>query len=266
MKNLRNNVIGFILATIGFYGCSDTVEPISSIRLQGDTISVLKVGTSDEFLASSESENSNSVLWELGDGRTSTETSLRISYPKSGTYTLKLTASNDDGETAVSSKKIIVLDRVLKRIDLYFAQWDSANYTEPWPRTNMVDIYFQMQKYTDEAFDKDGFYYNCPIIYTSSIIPNVKNKGYWSTQPSAVIWIDEKIIIDKNLVQFAPGNLNKAYLFSIMGKDASGKKYRITNNAFSGFSFGIMEDNIEKNRFIISQGGYTYYNLVCDFE
>jgi hypothetical protein len=266
MKKFRSNVVALIVAITAFYGCSDTIEPVSSFRLQGDTISVLKVGTFDEFLAASESESSNSVLWELGDGRTSTETSLSISYPKSGTYTLKLTASNEDGETSVSSKKIVVLDRVLKRIDLYFAQWDSTNYTEPWPRTNMVDIYFQMQNYSDESYDKDGFYYNCPVIYTSSVMPNVKNKGYWTKQPSVIIPVNERIVINKNMVQFAPGNLNNAYLFSIMGKDASGNKYRITNNAFYGFSFGIMEDNVKENRFIISQGGYTCYDLVCDFE
>ncbi len=267
---MRNSLVIFILFAAIFYSCSkDNILPISSIRLQGDTISVLKVGTSDNFRITSKSINCDSVCWDFGDGRTSKDTSLVISYPKSGTYTLKLIAKNNNGESSVSSKKIIVLDRVLKRIDIYFTSWDPANYTEPWPRTNKVDIYFQMQKYTDESYDVNGFYSKCPILYTSSIVKDVSNSyaSYTSSEkPSFVINVSEKIIIDKNLVQFAPGHLNNAYLFSIMGKDSAEKTYRITNNAMFGFGFGIIKDDIAKNTFVISQSGYTYYNLICDFE
>lgn len=264
---MRNDLVILIISLVIFYSCNkNNIEPISSFKLKGDTISVSKVGTSDEFQATSKSINCDSVLWDFGDGRTSKDTSILISYPKSGTYTLKLIAKNNKGETSISFKKIIVLDRVLKRIDIYFAQWDSTNYTEPWPRTNKVNIYFQMQKYTDESYDTDGFYPNCPILYTSPIINNISNKFTSLEQPSFVINVSDKIVIDKNLVQFAPGNLNNAYLFSIMGKDSSGKKYRLTNNAMSGFSFGIIKDDISKNTFIVNQGGFTYYNLICDYE
>jgi len=264
---MRNSLAILIISLVTFYSCSkDKIEPISSISLRGDTISVLKVGTFDEFLATSKSINCDSVLWDFGDGRTSRDTSILISYPKSGAYALKLIARNNNGETSVSIKKIIVLDRVLKRIDFYYAQWDSTNYTEPWPRTNKIDIYFQMQYYTDESYNTDGFYSNCPILYSSSIIKNVSNKFTSLAGPTYVINVSDKIIINKNLVRFAPGNINNAYLFSIMGKDSSGKTYRLTNNAISGFSFGIIKDDISTNAFIVSQGGYTYYNLICDFE
>ena len=264
---MKNKLAILIMSLVAFYSCSqDEIAPIASISLCGDTISVLKVGTDNEFLATSKSINCDSVVWDFGDGRTSRDTSVFISYPKSGTYTLKLLAKNNDGESSVSTKKIIVLDRILKRIDFYFAQWDSLNYTEPWPRTNKVDIYFQMQNYTDESYNKDGFYYNCPILYTSSIVKNVSNKFTSLEQPSYVINVSDKIIIDKNLVQFAPGHKNNAYLFSIMGKDSSGKTYRLTNNAYSGFPFGITKDDISKNTFVATQGGYTHYDLICDYE
>lgn len=265
---MRNNLAILIISLVTFYSCNkDKIEePISSISLQGDTISVLRVGTFDEFLATSKSINCDSVLWDFGDGRTSKDPSILISYSKSGTYTLKLIAKNNNGETSVSIKEIIVLDRVLKRIEFYYAQWDSTNYTEPWPRTNKVDIYFLMQKYTDESYNTDGFYYNCPILYTSSIIKNVSNKFTSVVQPSFVINVSDKIIIDKNLVRFASGNINNAYLFSIMGKDSSGKTYRLTNNTMCGFEFGIKKDDISTNTFIVTQNGYTYYNLICYYE
>lgn len=264
---MRNNFTILIISLMTFYSCNkDNIEPISSFTLNGETISTLKVGTSDEFWVANNSINSDSVLWDFGDGRTSKEHEFLLSYPKSGTYTLKLIARNNIGESSVSVKEIIVLDRVLKRIDFYYAQWDSTNYTEPWPRTNKVDVYFQMQNYTDESYNTDGFYYNCPILYTSSIIENVSNKFTSFEQPSYIINVSDKIIIDKNLVRFAPGNINNAYLFSIMGKDSSGKTYRLTNNAMAGFPFGIIKDDISTNTFIVTQGGFTYYNLICDYE
>lgn len=264
---MRNNVAILIISLLTCYSCNKvTIEPISSIKLNGDTISVLKVGTSDEFYATSKSINCDSVLWDFGDGRTSKDTAVLISYPTSGTFTLKLTAKKNNGGSSVSFKKIIVLDRVLKRIDFYFAQWDTTINTEPWPKTNTIDIYFQMQKYTDESYNTDGFYPNCPILYTSPIIKNIHNKYTSLESPSFIINVSDKIIIDKNLVQFAPGHLNNAYLFCIIGVDSSGKKYRITSNAMSGFQFGIIKDDISKNSFIINQGGFTYYNLICDFE
>ena len=264
MKAKLTALTSLILVT---YSCSsDITEPISSFSFRGDTISVLKIGTYDECQVNSKSINSDSVLWDLGDGRLSKDTAFLLSYPKSGVYTLKLTAKNNNGQTSVSAKKVIVLDRVLKKIVINYVQWDSTNMSEPWPRGFKADIYFQMQMFTDDTMSPYGFYSKCPILYTSSTVKNVNNHYYPPIYPAIEIPVSEKIIIDKNLVQFAPGNVNKAYLFSILAKDSSGNNYRLVNNAFYGFGFGITKDDISSNTFIVNQGGYTSYDLICDFE
>jgi len=237
-------------------------QPLSSFSFQSnDTLTVLTTGTYDEFTVINDSKYSNSVLWDFGDGRTSTDNKVLLSYPTSGTYILKLAAKNDAGES-ISTKKIIVKDRVLRYINVNYVQWDKSNLTEPWPRCDTVDIYFQMQ-----MFNADGFYYNCPILYTSPIVKNIINPRIPLFYPSIFIPVTEKIIIQKDLAQYASyEKLNNAYLFSIMARDSNGNTYRLINNAWSGASFGIMEDDIKLNSFKVFQGGSTSYEMICDFE
>jgi PKD repeat protein len=246
--------------------CSKQPQPSSSFNFQwSDTITVLTIGTEDEFSAYNTSKNSYSVLWDFGDGRTSTDNDIRLSYPEAGTYILKLIAKSDAGES-ISTKKVVVKNRVIKYILVDYVQWDKSNLTEPWPRKDIVDIYFQMQLFTDNAMNSDGFYQNSPIIYTSPVIENVNNGHHPPLFPSIFIPMTEKIIVQKSLVKFAPGNLNNAYLFSIKARDSDGNNYRLIDNSFSGSSFGIMTSDIRESSYYISQGGITSYRIFCDFE
>lgn len=261
---MRINFTVPIFLLIVLNSCSK--EPLSSFSfLANDTATVLTLGTFDEFTVINDSKYSNSVFWDFGDGRTSTDNEVLLSYPESGTYILKLFAKNSAGES-VSTKKVIVKDRVLRYIKINLVQWDKSNLTEPWPRVDKVDIFFQIQLFTDNSVNADGFYYNCPILYTSPIAENITNPYLSPTKPSIYIPINEKVILNKNLVQFAYGKLNNAYLFSIRARDSDGNTYRLIDNTWVGASFGIVEDDIKSNSFKIFQGGVTSYDMFCDFE
>src|SRR5665647_1052417 len=129
---MRINLTVPIFLLLVLNSCSK--EPLSSFSfLANDTVTVLTLGTLDEFTVINDSKYSNSVFWDLGDGRTSTDNKVLLSYPESGTYILKLFAKNSAGES-VSTKKVIVKDRVLRYIKVNLVQWDKSNLTEPWPR------------------------------------------------------------------------------------------------------------------------------------
>jgi PKD repeat protein len=261
---MKTNFLIPVLLLLVFNSCSK--QPLSSFSfLASDTITVYITGTDDEFTVISDSKYSNSVVWDFGDGRTSTESEVLLSYPKSGIYTLTLIAKNDAGEST-STKKVIVKDRVLRYIMVNYVQWDELNLTEPWPRTDIVDIYFQMQLFTDDSRNADGFYYNCPILYTSPIIENVTNDHRPPLYPSIYIPVTEKVILQKNLVKFAYGQLNDAYLFSMMARDSDGNTFRLIDNTWVGAGFGIIADDIRSNTFKVYQGGLTSYEMVCDFQ
>jgi len=260
---MKNKLILMAITSLIFVSCEkDLLIPVSSFRINSDTLSVLKIATSDEFDLTNKSINSDSLFWDFGDGRTSNDSTVRLSYPKSGTYILKLTVKSKDGETSVSSKKVIVLDRVLRSVEIDNVDWDPKNLSEAWPGSDKADIFFQMQMFTNDSLDSKYLYPKCPVLYTSYVVKNVPNHYYQKT----VITITTKIIIEKNFVKFAPGNLNNAYLFSIMAIDSNGKIYRLANNASYGFGFGFREVDLSKNICTISGGYLTNFKLICDFE
>lgn len=256
------------ISTISFLivnGCKkeETVIPISSFSFRGDTITTLKMATYDTCTLINSSKNADSVFWDLGDGRTSNDRQIILSYPKSGSYTIKLTVKNNEGQKAFYSKKVTILDRVLKSIYIEHINWDTIN-TNGWPTSSKADIYFQIQKYSDITVTNYSIYPNCPVIYKSPIVKNVS----YSTQTPLTIPVSEKVVIDKNLIQFAyPENLNHTYLISLMAIDKNGKVYCLQNNHGGGGNyFGILKDDFNKNEFVIQNGPFSAYLLNCDFE
>jgi hypothetical protein len=265
---MKYKLIVLAILTTAIYSCNkDIIEPVSSFTLNGDTISTLKLETFDEFRVTNNSINADSVLWDLGDGRTSKEINSSLFYPKSGTYTLKLIARNNNGSFRESSKKIVVLDRVLKRIEISAVDWDPTNTTEGWPTTNSnVDIYFQIQLFTDHTMDPIGIYPKCPVLYTSPIVKNISNHTYRPNNP-IVFYLDQKFIINKALVHNPLYGEKNAYLFSVMAKDINGKTYCLINSTFVGEAFGFQRDNVKENLFTIIGGAAgTYFTLVGTFE
>ncbi|MEM1216407.1 MAG: PKD domain-containing protein, partial [Bacteroidota bacterium] len=53
-----------------------------------------------------QTEQAQTYLWDFGDGNTSTDVSPEHRYFNSGTYTVKLTATNEKGKSATKEKKI----------------------------------------------------------------------------------------------------------------------------------------------------------------
>lgn len=271
---MRNNLITLAILLLILNNCNeDKIEPlpvISSFSFNDDTLSILKIGTSDEFKVTGKIMNAESFIWDFGDGRTSTDTSVLLSYPESGIYTINLTATNSDGLTSSSAKKVIVLDRVLRKIVINNIQWDSTDVSFGWPSSNKVDVYFQIQLFTNNTMDPFGIYPNSPIVFTSSIVKDVNNQYYKNgTFVPIEIPVSEKIIIDRNLVVEATSDkLSNAYLFSLMAKDLNGNPYSLINNGClgSGSSFGIICDDIEHNNFTVQILYYTSLKLVCGFE
>lgn len=265
---MKNIPAIFAITLLVISGCTkDKMEPISFFSFRGDTITTLKMGTFDTCTLVNKSINADSVFWDLGDGRTSREHQLVLSYPKSGTYTIKLISKNSEGQNE-SSKRVVVLDRVLKKIVVDYVQWDTNN-TEGWPTSSIADVYFQIQMFTDGTMNPMGIYPECPVLYTSSIVKNINNHYAPPIYKPIEIPVTEKIVINKNLTQWANAydKINKAYLFSLMAIDSNGKIYCLENSSqFGGNSFQIIKDDIVLNIFKVQFSFYSSVSLVCEFE
>lgn len=83
----------------------EPVVPVSSFQFEVDATNFLQV-TFSNF-----SQNATSYVWDFGDQvGTSTDESPVYIYTASGTYTVKLTATDAAGESAESTKDITITD------------------------------------------------------------------------------------------------------------------------------------------------------------
>jgi len=84
------------------------------------------------------SQNYSGVSWDFGDGSTSTELNPVHSYAAVGNYTVTLTATNDEGDTDVSSQAVGISDpdaELTKLVGDVSKTWKLLRVTAPgsWP-------------------------------------------------------------------------------------------------------------------------------------
>ena len=255
------------LLMMQFACTTQDVELVADFTFRNKTTSTFVMATYDTCSLINRSQNVRSVRWNFGDGRSSNEQNVILSYDKSGTYDVTLTITSKDGQETMVSKRVIVKDRVLRSINISKIYWEEN--INGWPATAKADIYLQIQKYTDTTVTEGYLCLNCPVIYTSTLIQGVDR----ATNTAITIPVTEKVVIDKKLIvdkgvsKFAvPAYLNEAYLISLMAKDVNGNVYCLQSNRGGGTYFGILDENFAMNKFILQIGPFSDYKLVCDFE
>jgi hypothetical protein len=257
------NIALLLLPALGMLTACTTNEitPLAEFTFRNETVSTFAMGTYDTCSLFNTSRNAQSLRWDLGDGRSSTERNVILSYEKSGVYPVTLTITGRDGSISTTSKQVIVKDRVLRSINISTVQW--IENENGWPNTDKATIWLQIQQYTDAALTDEYRCVDCPVIYASDVIENVHN----NTLASIAIPVTEKIVIDKQMIRFAiPENLNNAYLISLMAKDEDGNEYCLQSNRGGGTYFGILKEDFTANEFIVQNGPFSDYQLMCDFE
>lgn len=106
MKQLFNHVMraSIVLVTIFVLSCKDDPEPIPEVT---SSFTQVVDNTTGVVTFKNTSTNATSYLWDLNDGTTSTLFEPTNTY-ETGTYTVKLTASNSAGGTATSQNTFTV--------------------------------------------------------------------------------------------------------------------------------------------------------------
>jgi PKD repeat protein len=257
-------IIGFIFSTF-LLGCrKETIhQPDASFSFRGDTSSVIKMATYDTCTLFNSSINADSSFWDLGNGEISTDKNLVLTYPNSGTYTIKLTVKTPDGQNSSIEKTVIVLNRVLEKIIINHIQWDTVSNSNPnficvWPTSPMADVFVLVQKYEhgDSIVPISGIMPNSEIIYQSPVIQDVSYRTYIPF----VIGVPEKVVVDKQLV------LDGSFVISLMAKDEQGVIYALQTSKFGGSTFYIREENFANNKFTLVSSLTSSLEFDCKFE
>jgi len=272
---MKSTHVILIIVLLSAFGCSDNynsnndskIKPEASFSFRGNASATLKMATTDTCTLFNTSVNADSSTWTLGDGRTLKTRQIVLSYPKSGTYNVKLKVRKFDGQTAETSKTVVVVNRILKKIIIDKVQWDTTIVSQGWPTTNKVDIYFQIQLYTDNTMKPKGIYPNCPVLYFSPVIKNIVSNYVPPTYAPIEITLTDKFVLEKALLSktVSPSSLNNLYILSVMAVDANGKTYCLANNVWYDIELDMLED-LPGNKFSVSTNFITSFKLICDYE
>lgn len=254
-----------ILFSAFLIGCQKEmiIVPTASFSFRGDTSSVLKMATYDTCTVFNSSTNADSSFWDLGNGNVSSALELVLSYKNSGTYNIKLSSRTNLGQESSIEKKVVVLDRILKRIIIKSVYWDTIpnnipNFNSVWPTSSKADVFVLVQKFAsgDSIVPRSGLMPNSTILYQSPVIKNVSN----NTTIPIEINVTDKFVVDKKMV------LDRSFVISLIAKDKLGKTYAIQTSMFSGGSFGIYQENFANNRFIVANNLFSSIEFDCAFE
>jgi PKD repeat protein len=235
--------------------------PNATFVFRGTADPVLTLGTSDTCTVASLAQTSQTVRWDLGNGTQATTPHVVLSYPVAGIYTVKLTATNQAGETQTEVKTVRVLNRVLKRIVFHRVYWSLApgsipNFNATWPRTMTADVYAQIQEVAaTTTFPPGGLVPSAPILFTSAALPAVS----YDTQTPLTLNVATRVIFDKQ--KFKAGG----YLLSMLARNAEGT-YCLFSNMFSGSNALITKESIARNEFSVTTSLISSLTFECEYE
>ncbi len=180
---MKRILIAFLFYSFLLGSCKKEItisKPQASFSFRSDTASVFTMVTNDTCTLVNNSINADSSFWDLGNGTILKKRSLVLTYSTSGTYTIKLTVFNSNGQRSSIIKTVKVVDRVLRKIIIKKVYWDTIPNDIPyfnaeWPTSSTAGVFVQIQKYTpgDSIAPYSGLMPNSPILYKSPIISNV---------------------------------------------------------------------------------------------
>jgi hypothetical protein len=250
---MNRALLGLTLIILSITACkkdnSSLIAPIVDFSIDGDTSHSLTIGTYDQYSLINNSTNADSFLWDLGNGTTSKDRDIVLTYPKSGTYKVTLTAINRDGNKSVLSKSIKVVSPILKQVVIKSLNWNSG-FGRPviWPIFIKANVWVEIVKAKpnqDYPLLSNGSF-DAPVIYKSRIASNID-----SSAVPIVFDIPQKIVLDIPTLTLRYGYKGRGYGFNLYAQDATGTY--LLSSTFWGVGFSY-RGSIPSNTFTIMTG------------
>jgi len=235
--------------------------PDANFVFRGTADSVLTLATYDTCTVASAAKTPQTVRWDSGNGTQASTPQLVLSYPAAGTYTVKLTATNQAGETRTELKTVRVLNRVLKRIVLNRVYWSPVsgsipNFNATWPLTTTADVYAQIQERTAATvFPPGGLVPGAPVLFTSAAVPGVSA----DTRSPIILNVGDGFIFDKQKFKA------EGYILSLLARNADGT-YCLFSNVFGGSGAVISKESIARNEFSVTTSLLSSMTFECEYE
>jgi len=250
------------LLSISLISCEKATDPLkAAFEIQGDPSNVPTLATSEVYSFNNTSINGTRYEWDFGNGTTSNDKNPSITYLEGGEYIITLRVSDENSKIVSASKKVKVLDRVLKQIiiksiDLSFLQ------TNPGRPPLNFDVWVEIVKAeenTDYPTLQNGSL-DAPLVYKTPT-----SIGANPDDTPIIFQVNEKVIIDKPTLTISSGYIGNGYGLNLYIEDPHGI-YLPSSSYFSGSRL-LIEDSLVKRSYVISSSflGSTV-ELHCVYE
>src|SRR3954471_15848382 len=133
------------------------------------------IGTHDALVLTSQSTNADSITWNFGNGKKSNSKNTLLTYDSAGNYNVILTAYNKNGTQSLASKKVTVMERVLKGISI-----NNLDLNKFSPGQNGLPIFTKLNLWLEIKFSQsstDATTSNgdilAPVVFKSPVFSNI---------------------------------------------------------------------------------------------
>jgi hypothetical protein len=271
---MRNTATLLGLVLSGLAGCQQAPSPsqpgpVAKFAFVDDSASdVLTVATYDPVTLTNQSVNAAAYRWDYGNDSVRTVANPQFHYAKPGIYTLTLTVQNASKQTATVSKKVRVLDRVVKQVaivDLTDRIGSPSHVLTNPTYWVVLRVGENGVKYPTQSLANPSF--EAPIVYQSP-----KVTGLTTASLPYVFTLPTQLAVNFPALDYSPfgtklGYSGVGYGLELYGQDATGT-YLLSTSFMPYYrsSEGSIErfgTDIQKNVF---KAAYGDIRLIGDFE
>jgi len=239
---MRNFYLLFFPVLLILASCkkSNTLQPKAVFTISGQsggstvifTDSAHIFGTHDLILLTNTSQNADSIHWDFGNGQSSGTSVTSVSYDNAGVFTITLTAINKDGAKSVASRKVTVMERVLKDFSIDFLYLNKFAVQQPaLPLFTKLDIWLVI-KFSDSSSDPvslDGDI-TAPVVFRSPAFSNL-DSGFHSALHFAIP-TSQKVVINTPVNNPVYTSQGKGVIAELYGQDSTGT-YLLSSSAWT---------------------------------
>ncbi len=239
---MKNSFLSILLAFVALVvSCKSDVislQPKASFSIDGTDVESVTIGTHDAFYPENLSSNATSVVWDFGNGTTSTDEHPKVTYAINGNYNLTLTAFGQGGTKNVIKKTVVVKERILKTIQLdkislnsYLAE-QAAGIT--FPVFSKLDLWVEL-KFSQGIVQRTSNHdIVAPTIFRTPIYAQIDSSFHSTLAYSLPQTQNVVISYPVNDIDFYQGGLGLvANLYGTNGTNT----YLLFSTSWSGFAF-----------------------------
>lgn len=197
------------------------------------------IGTHDALILMNQSTNADSVAWNFDNGKKSNSNNPLLTYDNPGNYSVSLTAYGKNGIKSVVSKKIKVMERILKTFSINNLDLNRfAPSQSGLPIFSKLNIWLEIKfsQSTTDALTSNGDIL-APVVYKSPIFANIDSSFHSSltfTLPTI-----NKVIINSPVNNYDYTSKGRGVIVNLYGQDNSGT-YLLASSAWSGTGLQIL--------------------------